>query len=51
MNQEKRKQIGITLTTDTLERLTAICESTGLTKSQAISLLINQEFINKFATK
>lgn len=51
MSQEKRKQIGITLTHDTLERLNAICEETGLTKSQAISLLINNEYVNKYADK
>lgn len=48
MSKAKRKQIGITLTSDTLERLETVCEETGLTKSQAISLLINQEYIRSY---
>lgn len=37
-----RKQIGITLTDDTLERLDNLCDKLGMTKSNAISLAINK---------
>lgn len=42
-----RKQIGITLTDETLERLEKIAKEMGLSKSQAISMLINKYFINE----
>lgn len=42
-----RKQVGITLTDDTLERLDKIAEELGLSKSQAISMLINKYFLNE----
>ncbi|MDN6390274.1 MAG: ribbon-helix-helix protein, CopG family [Lactococcus lactis] len=37
-----RKQVGITLTEDTLERLENLCNKLGMTKSNAISLAINK---------
>lgn len=37
-----RKQVGITLTEDTLERLDNLCKKLGMTKSNAISLAINK---------
>lgn len=37
-----RKQVGITLTQDTLERLENLCNKLGMTKSNAISLAINK---------
>lgn len=42
-----RKQVGITLTNDTLERLEKISAEMGLSKSQAISMLINKYFISE----
>lgn len=51
MSETRRKQVGITLASETLVRLEVICKETGLTKSQAISLLINQEYVNKFDDK
>ena len=43
-----RTKVGITLTEDTLKRLDEIAEQMGLTKSQAISMLINKEYLNKY---
>lgn len=42
-----RKQLGITLTEDTLDRLLKIANEMGLSKSQAIAMLINKYFINE----
>ncbi len=39
-----REKVGITLTEGTLERLVEISEEMGLTKSQAIAMLINQHY-------
>jgi len=46
-----RKQVGITLTDETLERLEKISEEMGLSKSQAISMLINKYFINEMGRR
>ncbi|MHC0551160.1 ribbon-helix-helix protein, CopG family [Salinicoccus sp. CNSTN-B1] len=43
-----REKVGITLTEETLKRLDEISKELGLTKSQAISMLINQEYLNNF---
>ncbi|MEM5419323.1 MULTISPECIES: ribbon-helix-helix protein, CopG family [Staphylococcus] len=43
-----RTKVGITLTEDTLKRLDEIAEQMGLTKSQAISMLVNKEYLNKY---
>lgn len=43
-----REKVGITLTEDTLERLIKIADEMGLSKSQAISMLINKHFIKEF---
>lgn len=40
-----RKKVGITLMPATIERLKDISEELGLTKSQTISLLINNYYI------
>lgn len=40
-----REKVGITLTDVTVERLKEIAEDMGLSKSQAISMLINTYFI------
>lgn len=42
-----RKQIGITLTEDTLERLDNLCNKLGMSKSNAISLAINKLAMNE----
>lgn len=42
-----RKKVGITLTEETLERLLKIADEMGLTKSQAISMLINTHYTEK----
>lgn len=49
MENERRKQIGITLTSDTLERLEIICDELGLAKSHAISMMINKYWIENMA--
>ncbi|WP_416350072.1 CopG family transcriptional regulator [Mammaliicoccus lentus] len=43
-----RTKVGITLTEDTLKRLEEIAEQMGLSKSQAISMLINKEYLSKY---
>ena len=43
-----RVKVGITLTEDTLERLEKICKEMGLSKSQALSMLVNKEYIAKY---
>lgn len=45
MENERRKQLGITLTSDTIERLEIICDELGLAKSHAISMMINKYWI------
>lgn len=40
-----KSKIGITLSDDTLVRLNEKAESLGLSKSQYISLLINQSYV------
>lgn len=42
-----REKVGITLTPVTIERLKDISEEMGLSKSQAISMLINNYYIGK----
>ena len=42
-----REKVGITLTPVTIERLKDISEEMGLSKSQAISMLINNYYIEK----
>lgn len=37
-----KKQLGITLTPETIERLENICKKLGLTKSNAIAMAINK---------
>ena len=49
MENQRRKQIGITLTSDTLERLEIICDELGLAKSHAISMMINKYWIENMA--
>lgn len=44
----KRVKVGITLTEDTLERLEMIRKELGLSKSQALSMLVNKEYIDKY---
>ncbi len=39
----------ITLTEDTLARLEEICKEMGLSKSQALSMLVNKEYIYKIS--
>ena len=39
---QKKEKVGITLTKETYESLKKQCKELGLTKSQLISLLINQ---------
>lgn len=46
-----RKKVGITLTEGTLKNLEKICKINGLTKSQAIALLINTYAIEKLETE
>jgi predicted DNA-binding protein len=41
-----RQKVGITLAMETLERLEGLCDVTGLSKSQAISLAINSYIID-----
>ncbi|EHR87355.1 MULTISPECIES: ribbon-helix-helix protein, CopG family [Bacteria] len=41
-----REKVGITLTPATIERLNEISEEMGLSKSQAIAMLINNYYIN-----
>lgn len=41
-----REKVGITLTPATIERLKEISEDMGLSKSQAIAMLINNYYIN-----
>ncbi len=43
-----RVKVGITLTEDTLARLEEICKEMGLSKSQALSMLVNKEYIQKY---
>lgn len=43
-----RVKVGITLTEDTLERLERICKEMGLSKSQALSMLVNKEYLDKY---
>lgn len=43
-----REKVGITLTEDTLKRLEGIGKEMGLSKSQAISMMINKYYINEF---
>lgn len=49
MENERRKQLGITLTSDTIERLEIICDELGLAKSHAISMMINKYWIENMA--
>lgn len=49
MENERRKQLGITLTSDTIERLEIICDELGLSKSHAISMIINKYWIENMA--
>lgn len=42
-----RKKVGITLTDESLKRLEEIAKEMGLTKSQAISMLVNTHYIEK----
>ena len=49
MEDERRKQLGITLTSDTIERLEIICDELGLAKSHAISMMINKYWIENMA--
>lgn len=42
-----REKVGITLTEDTLKRLMEIADEMGLSKSQAISMLINKHYIKE----
>ena len=49
MENERRKQLGITLTSDTIERLEIICDELGLAKSHAISMIINKYWIENMA--
>jgi metal-responsive CopG/Arc/MetJ family transcriptional regulator len=46
-----RTKVGITLTEDTLKRLEEIAEQMGLSKSQAISMLINNEYLSKYQSE
>ena len=46
MEKERRKQLGITLTSETLERLEIICDELGLAKSHAISMMINRYWLD-----
>ena len=41
-------KVGITLTEDTLARLEEICKEMGLSKSQALSMLVNKEYLEKY---
>jgi metal-responsive CopG/Arc/MetJ family transcriptional regulator len=41
-----RQKVGITLTTETLERLENLCDVIGLSKSQAISLAVNSYIVD-----
>lgn len=43
----RRTKVGITLTEETLKRLDEIANEMGLSKSQAISMLINQNYVEK----
>lgn len=43
-----RIKVGITLTEDTLKRLEEICKEMGLSKSQALSMLVNKEYLDKY---
>ena len=43
-----RVKVGITLTEDTLARLEEICKEMGLSKSQALSMLVNKEYLQKY---
>lgn len=43
-----RVKVGITLTEDTLARLEEICKEMGLSKSQALSMLVNKEYLAKY---
>ncbi|RAI78760.1 ribbon-helix-helix protein, CopG family (plasmid) [Macrococcoides caseolyticum subsp. hominis] len=43
-----RIKVGITLTEDTLARLEEICKEMGLSKSQALSMLVNKEYLEKY---
>jgi len=47
----RRKQIGLTLTASTKDRLDKICEITGMTKSSAISMCINLYAFEKLGLK
>ena len=49
MENQRRKQIGITLTSDTIERLEIICDELGLAKSHAISMMINKYWTENMA--
>ena len=46
-----RTKVGITLTEDTLKRLEEIAEQMGLSKSQAISMFINNEYLSKYQSE
>ena len=46
-----KNKVGITLSDETLEVLNKLCVELGLTKSQAISYLINTYYINKKGSK
>lgn len=43
-----KTKVGITLTEDTLARLERICKEMGLSKSQALSMLVNKEYLDKY---
>jgi antitoxin component of RelBE/YafQ-DinJ toxin-antitoxin module len=40
-----RKKVGITLTEESLKRLEVIAKEMGLTKSQAISMIVNKYYL------
>ena len=44
-------KVGITLTEDTLARLEEICKEMGLSKSQALSMLVNKEYLENIKMK
>lgn len=48
---KKRIQVGITLTEETLKRLDEIVNEMGLTKSHALSMLINKYWMDSQIVK
>lgn len=43
----RRTKVGITLTEETLKRLEEMADEMGLSKSQAISMIINQRYVEE----